>query len=398
MRSQSWIAEWIGDGFGYWSKKTKLRRSFLFLCLFVAFGAIVALLFFDTWPEIFAGRAICDDGGVPARVSIVGDLLIGSGRVWRQIVDDDYGVSIIGDYFDTFKQSDLTLANFEGIISAEGELREKGLPSSFSLRTDPEILKFLAKFPQIILSFANNHSADAGLVGIEGAIQSLDGVGVEHVGIGKNNGEALAPRIIEINGIRIAFLAFTDLLPEEYFATDAKGGVAKLSPENLGTAIKKAREISDFIIVSIHSAASINSALRRTPDEHQRFFSRLAVGEGADVVIGQQPHILQKAEKFGSGIIFYSLGAFLYDPAVSSRYAPDHPLFNGVQFKGGGILALEICRSGVQSFRVTPTKVTHRSGNLLVTGAALSTKLITRLNLLYLQLQNIRLGSLGVLL
>ena len=192
----------------------------------------------------------------------------------------------------------------------------------------------------------------------------LENTHIGYVGIGKNSDEATTPRIIEIGGVRIAFLAFTDLLPEEYYATAAKEGIARLSPENLKEAIKKAREISDFVIVSIHTAADVNAVPFRASDDHERFFSRLAVTEGADIVVGHQPHILQEVEKFGNGIIFYSLGIFLYDPTVSSRYPPDHPLFNGTQFKGGGILRLEICDRKLFDYDLIPTRMVYHDDQL----------------------------------
>jgi len=141
-------------------------------------------------------------------------------------------------------------------------------------------------------------------------------------------------------------------------------GIALLSPENLKEAIKKAREVSDFVIVYIHTADDVNAAPSRVPDDRERFFSRLAITEGADVVVGGQPHILQQVEKFGNGIIFYSLGIFLYDPAVSSRYPAGHPLFNGTQFKGGGILRLAICDREQYEYELIPTRMAYLDGQL----------------------------------
>ncbi|GEM_PF-4989936 len=308
---------------------------------------------------------ICETGKRPVSIALMGDLLIGGRKVWQQIVDDNYDPEkLLGETYSNFKNSDITFGNFEGIITKATTTREKNLPSSFSLRTDPDIVKFLSPFPRLVLSFANNHSADFGFTGINDTLKILENTSIGYVGIGRNSDEALAPRIVEIDGMRIAFLAFTDLLPEEYYATVTKEGIAKLSPENLKEAIKKAREVSDFVIVYIHTADDVNIAPSRVPDDRERLFSRLAVTEGADIVVGGQPHILQEVEKFGNGIIFYSLGIFLYDPAVSSRYPADHPLFNGTQFKGGGILRLEICDRKLYDYDFIPTRMAYRGDQL----------------------------------
>ncbi len=308
---------------------------------------------------------VCESGKKPVSIALAGDLLIGGRKVWQQIVDDNYNPEkLLGETYSNFKSSDVTFANFEGIITESTTTREKNLPSSFSLRTDPSVVNFFSHFPRLVLSFANNHSADFGFTGINDTLKILENTSIGYVGIGRNSDEALAPRIVEINGVRIAFLAFTDLLPEEYYATTTKEGIARLSPENLKEAIKKARGVSDFVIVSIHTAADVNTASSRIPDDHERLFSRLAITDGADIVVGSQPHILQQVEKFGNGIIFYSLGIFLYDPAVSSRYPADHPLFNGTQFKGGGILRFAICDRERYEYELIPTRIAYRGDQL----------------------------------
>jgi len=346
----------------FFNKNT--TQLLLFAGGILVFGIVGGYFYFQkaTAPRVIE---ICESGKRPVSVALAGDLLIGGRKVWRQIVDDNYDPEkLLGETYANFKNSDITFANFEGIITESTTIREKNLPSSFSLRTDPRIANFFSHFPRPVLSFANNHSADFGFDGINDTLKILENTSIGYVGIGKNSAEALAPNIVEINGVRIAFLAFTDLLPEEYYATTAKEGIARLSPENLKEAIKKAREVSDFVIVYIHTADDVNAAPSRVPDDRERFFSRLAITEGADVVVGGQPHILQQVEKFGNGIIFYSLGIFLYDPAVSSRYPAGHPLFNGTQFKGGGILRLAICDREQYEYELIPTRMAYLDGQL----------------------------------
>jgi len=364
-------------------RKASFNKNTAQLLLFtmgiLVFGIVGSYFYFQkaTAPRMIE---ICESGKRPVSIALAGDLLIGGRTVWRQIIDDNYDPEkLLGEVYVNFKNSDITFANFEGIITESTTTREKNLPSSFSLRTDPRIVNFFSHFPRPVLSFANNHSADFGFTGVNDTLQILENTQIGYVGIGKNSAEALAPNIVEINGVRIAFLAFTDLLPEEYYATTTKEGIARLSPENLKEAIEKAREVSDFVIVYIHTAADVHAAPSRVPDDRERIFSRLAITEGADVVVGGQPHILQRVEKFGNGIIFYSLGIFLYDPAVSSRYPAGHPLFNGTQFKGGGILRLAICDRERYEYELIPTRMAYRGDQLRLQSDSPVVYFLTRL-------------------
>ena len=222
-------------------RKASFNKNTAQLLLFtmgiLVFGIVGSYFYFQkaTAPRMIE---ICESGKRPVSIALAGDLLIGGRTVWRQIIDDNYDPEkLLGEVYVNFKNSDITFANFEGIITESTTTREKNLPSSFSLRTDPRIVNFFSHFPRPVLSFANNHSADFGFTGVNDTLQILENTQIGYVGIGKNSAEALAPNIVEINGVRIAFLAFTDLLPEEYYATTTKEGIARLSPENLKEAI-----------------------------------------------------------------------------------------------------------------------------------------------------------------
>src|SRR3989338_143562 len=285
----------------------------------------------------------CKDGNSPVKLTMVGDLIIvDSGAVWQQIVKDNYSLDIVGDYFSIFEESDFVFANFEGIISEQREAREKGLPALFSLQTKPEIVRFLENFGNITLSFANNHSADYGQGGINDTLSLLPKDGVEYIGIGSNKERALAPHIVEKSGVRIAFVALTDLLPEAHYASSANAGVAQLTAEREGTSFSF------------------------WPDAHHVLFSRMAIDDGADLVVGHHPHGLQLSETYRGKSIFYSLGAFLYNPSISKRYPPGHRLFDATQLKGGGVLDLKICKGYISHFDLFPTKVVSRKENLMV--------------------------------
>lgn len=323
------------------------------------FLTLLIFVFLLFYPSL---RNTCKD---PSKVTLVGDLLIGGGRVWKQIVHDDYNPNLLlKPVRPIFEKSDALVANFEGIIATTTIARETNLPRAFSLRTDPKILEFLVRLPTPVLSFANNHSADFGREGINQALSILRNSSIGTAGIGENIEESISPRILQLPEAKISIIAFTDLLPQAFYAAENQSGIAELNSENLKRGIEIAKSNSDFVIVSLHTASETGAYPSFFPDKHQRSVSRQTIDYGADLVIGQHHHIFQKMERYKKGLIFYSLGLFLYDPDVSSRYPQGHPLHNATQFKGGAILNLEFCNKKLENFQVVPIKVSTENGRL----------------------------------
>ena len=340
--------------------------TFFPLRTFIPLFFLLALFSFLAERKGSAAPLICDGGTSPAIVTLVGALLIGSGAVWDEIIADQYNSTIIGTYQTLFKKSDTVFANFEGIISGDTQPRSKGLPPQFSLRTDPSVVRFLGNFGSLILSFANNHSADYGEIGIKNALAVLRESGIAYIGIGENLQSALSPVVKDVSGVRIGFLAFTDLLPEDSYATETRLGVAKLSVENLRMALMATKESSDFVIVSLHTTADVRQAYSFWPDAHQVEYARIAIDNGADMVVGQHPHGLQSVEVYKGKVILHSLGLFMYDPAVSEKYTTSDPLLSGTRFEGGAVAKAEICQGGLRNLSLFPSRVTKRDNRLMV--------------------------------
>jgi poly-gamma-glutamate synthesis protein (capsule biosynthesis protein) len=129
--------------------------------------------------------------------------------------------------------------------------------------------------------------------------------------------QAYAPVVIERNGLRVGFVAFTAFPNDSISGFDArsveagpgKPGVAWLTTESLLAGIEAARQVSDLVVVSFHTGWEYQDA----PNADQVFWSRLAIDSGASLVIGHHPHVLQGLESYGGGAIAYSLGNFVFD-------------------------------------------------------------------------------------
>ena len=318
--------------------------------------------------RFFQSGPICMDGQPAKKITVGGDILLGRRNpVWRQIVQEGYDAdAVLGDAADLLRNSDAVFFNFEGIlVSREQTAREKDLPVRFSIGADPEILTFLRSLNQrIVLSFANNHSADFGIEAIERTMEIImRDSGVVFVGIGRNVIEATAPQIIDFGTTRVAFLAFTDLLPDQYYATASRSGVAALTEKNLHESIVRARKFADIVIVSLHTGVNPAKPFSVVPDAQQWRMAYGAIAHGADLVVGHQSHGLQMVEAYQGKMIWHSLGIFLYNPDASEQYADSHPLHAAVEFYGGGLLRLSVCKEGITAQDVIRTKMVRKDGH-----------------------------------
>ena len=176
-----------------------------------------------------------------------------------------------------------------------------------------------------VLTVATNHALDCGSLGwrCKGQVlidtrQNLMEAGIQPVGIGATLTEARTPVIVERQGVRFAFLGVNAISGEATWATDTKPGTAPLSDQNLAgvTAdIAHARAQADVVIVLPHWGVEYAVL----PDKDQRAWAEAIVTAGADLVIGNHPHLVQPIETFaGGGVVAYALGNFVFDQGPKS--------------------------------------------------------------------------------
>lgn len=215
---------------------------------------------------------------------------------------------------DVLKAADLAFANLEGPISDQGQK----VGSIYSFRASPETLEGLIFAGFDVLSLANNHAFDYGREALEDTFLRLRGAGIDYVGAGFNAKEAFGPIIKEVNGLKIGYLAYTNLGPKTWRAGLNSAGLAWVN-ENSFDELKKnislARAQTDILIVSLHAGEEYIEE----PSWFQTDFARLAIDAGADLVIGHHPHVVQKNEEYNGGYIFYSLGNFVFDQSFSEK-------------------------------------------------------------------------------
>jgi len=212
------------------------------------------------------------------------------------------------------QKADILFGNLEGVIS------DKGIKvgSIYSFRADPNAIEGLSFAGFNVLSLANNHAFDYTREALEDCLTKLSTAGIGYVGAGFTEKEAYSPLIKEIKGTKIAFLAYTNLGPEAWKATETKSGIAWISEKEINKIkedIKSAKESADILIVSLHSGEEYSNE----PTLFQIEFSKMAIDAGADLIVGHHPHVIQPNEKYGNGYIFYSLGNFIFDQSFSEK-------------------------------------------------------------------------------
>lgn len=233
--------------------------------------------------------------------------------------------------------ADITFVNLESPFSDRGPYRETGL----IFHAPPDAIAGLALAGVDVVSTANNHSRDCGVHGVEYTIQWLQSHGIAPVGSGDSAAQAHAGVILVRHGVRFGFLAYT---------YDQKNGnwpddddrIAMTDTETMKTDVATLRKRCDVVIVSMHNGVEY----ARKPSRSQMEFAHAAIDSGALLVIGHHPHVIQPSESYKQGLIYYSLGNFVFDQY--QRVATQH----------GEIVDVTMAGPSIKAARTIPIKIT----------------------------------------
>ncbi len=134
----------------------------------------------------------------------VGDIIIG-----RRIQPDFAGYS---ELCPIINQADARFFNLETTLNHEGECYASQVSGGTYLRTDPEVLEDIQKFGFNMTSFNNNHVMDYSFEGLLHTLDAVNKSGLVHSGVGRNLGEAAAPKYLETSSGRVALIALNSSL------------------------------------------------------------------------------------------------------------------------------------------------------------------------------------------
>ncbi|MEQ9811728.1 MAG: CapA family protein [Azospirillaceae bacterium] len=214
-----------------------------------------------------------------------------------------------------------------------------------TMRGDPAIADALVESGLEVVSFAGNHCLDWGPDGLADTLHHLERAGALSVGAGPDIAAASRPRVVERNGLRVAFVAASSILPMNYWADERRAGCMPLRAHtvyeqiehdqpgtparvhtyafrddlaNLLAAIRAAKAAADLVILSHHAGIHF---VRATISDYQREVAHAAIDAGADLVLGHHAHILKGVEVYRGRTIVYSLANFAIDLRMDEAHA-----------------------------------------------------------------------------
>lgn len=218
------------------------------------------------------------------------------------------------DYTEVFKylkteisEVDVAIANLEVTLAGPPY---KGYPQFSS----PDAFAIAAKDAGIdVFGTANNHAIDRRKSGILRTIRVLDSLDIPHTGtfINQQEKEATSPLLIEKNGFKLALINYT--YGTNGIPVPSPTVVNIINKENIALDIQKAKTLNpDKIILFIHWG----SEYQHQPNAKQTDLATFCFNEGADIIIGSHPHVVQKSEWINDStnderFITYSLGNFV---------------------------------------------------------------------------------------
>ena len=203
---------------------------------------------------------------------------------------------------DEYRAADLSIVNLENPLT-RSTLNNTNQQQKSTV--NPSYVKALTSGGVDIVNLANDHTLGYEQKGLLETIETLKDAGIHSLGAGKTKEEARRPKIIEVKGQKIAYLNYydTDIQP-----TAPSVNVNSRNKDRISSDIQNLREQVDWIIVNYHWGVELSEY----PGDWQIDMARMTIDQGADLVVGHHPKVLQGAEIYQGRPIVYSLGNFIF--------------------------------------------------------------------------------------
>lgn len=230
---------------------------------------------------------------------------------------------------DSIVDKDILIGNLETVLSNTGRKIEKA--HSIHSTADKVVHLRSARFD--VLSVANNHTLDLGGEGLANTMETLSSNGIRPIGARIGDCDGTSHAILEKNGTRVGFLAYTSGL-----LLFGKGvSVNRLIDKRTLSEIRSLKSQCDAVVVSVHWGTENVDY----PSPAQIRLAREMISSGASLVLGHGPHVVQGLERYKQGVIAYSLGNFNFDPAIS-RSCTNDSIILAADLRKRSILNVEI--------------------------------------------------------
>lgn len=250
-----------------------------------------------------------------------------------------------------FAGGDIAFAQLETTVTDRGA---RSPNAKLAMRAPPSMATACRQAGIDVMSFASNHCLDWGYEGFSDTLDNVQAAGVALCGAGATIDEARKPAIVAHHDLKIAFLAYSSILPDGYRATTNTPGCAALRAHTVYAQIEhdqpgtpartlsypyredldalladvaSARDCADIVLVSLHWGLHMVEA---EIADYQRIVAHAAIDTGAHAILGHHPHILKGVEIYRGAPVFYSLGNFaieqphVWDPEITKTESFRH--------------------------------------------------------------------------
>jgi poly-gamma-glutamate synthesis protein (capsule biosynthesis protein) len=267
------------------------------------------------------------------------------------------------------EKPDIVTANQESMLGGA----EMGLSSYPTFNSPHQVADALVDNGIDIVSTANNHSLDKGEKGIDSEADYLNKIGLPQVGTFINPSDQQKLRIIERNGIKLAFLSYTYGTNGIPLPAGKSYLVNLVNRNKMAEEIHHARTQADITVLSIHWGTEY----QRLPNKDQKDLARYLVNEGADIIFGSHPHVLQPMEWMEANdgrkaLVVYSLGNFISGQMKDykdigglvtvdvTKHADNN--VNTLTLSNPVFTATYVASKGLKNYRVVPLELASNSG------------------------------------
>ena len=262
--------------------------------------------------------------------------------------------------------ADIATANLETAVSTRGAAVAG---KEFTFRGVPDALAGMARTAGIdVVSVANNHSLDYGSDAFLDTLRHTREAGIAAVGGGATEAAARKPIVLRRGGLRIAFLAYSDVNPLGFPAGPSSAGTARAVREHVTFDVRSARRHADVVVCWFHWGEE----LRGEPTAEQALMGAAALAGGADVVLGAHPHVLGPVTvPRGGALVAWSLGNFVF-PSFRDETVRTGVLV--VRLGAAGVLGHRLVPHRIEGYRPVPVPSPGASPGSALTFAPKSTR------------------------
>ncbi|MDR2405959.1 MAG: CapA family protein, partial [Deltaproteobacteria bacterium] len=274
----------------------------------------------DTREDVYPDRSPRGRKAGPreSRVLFIGDIMCHGQQLKYAKKGKDYEFRVQFQRIKPYLANSMVIGNLETTFAGE-KSKYSGYPA---FNTPDSLAAAIVDMGVHIVTLANNHIFDKGNTGAKRTIEILDGMGLIWTGLGTESILPNQPLLVEYDGLKWALLNFSygsnTSLPNADNPESLSLNV--ISEESVLEGLTKAKELApDVIVVLFHWG----NEYQEKPSNSQITMAQFTADNGADLIIGTHPHVLQPIDVLqtarGFTLVAYSLGNFVSNQRTKPR-------------------------------------------------------------------------------